>query len=396
MNRMFEILILVISLAALFAALWIVVPAPHSFLWLVAVAVSEWSLWIVFPAASIVSYELYQLLTRRGGTLSWISFMAASAALIISLYPTVSILAVANSNSVSLSLTRYFAGVNTRLASGKMPSPSSHVFADIDGQALSLDVYRPTEVNANNGASVIVVHGGSWSGGRRSDFPQWNHRLAEMGFTVFDIDYRLAPQPNYRSATADVKCTVGWVRQHAAEFDISTERVALMGRSAGGHLALLAAYSANDERLASSCHETGSAQQVRAVVSIYSPVELLWAYDNPANEMVINGPQTLANFLGGNPHVSHEIRERFILASPTSHVTAATPPTLIIHGAHDQLVRSENAQFLDQKLSKANVPHQSLLIPYAQHGFDYNINGWGSQVMEKMLLDFLAANTKEG
>ena len=100
-----------------------------------------------------------------------------------------------------------------------------------------------------------------------------------------------------------------------------------------------------------------------------------------------------AALVGGNPHADQEIRDRYTLASPTSNVRPSTPPTLIIHGGHDQLVRPENLHFLDKSLTNANVPHETLLFPYAQHGFDYNINGWGSQVTEKVMLTFLASHT---
>jgi len=135
---------------------------------------------------------------------------------------------------------------------------------------------------------------------------------------------------------------------------------------------------------------------VRAVVSFYAPTDLLWAYDNPANGRVIDGPETLRRFIGGNPHASSDIRERFILASPVAHVTAArTPATLLIHGGYDQLVRSENMDLLGKKLKEAGVPHKVVLIPYAQHGFDYNFNGWGAQVVQHVLLDFLRESTKQ-
>ncbi len=86
-------------------------------------------------------------------------------------------------------------------------------------------------------------------------------------------------------------------------------------------------------------------------------------------------------------------RSFFILASPTTHVDARTPPTLLIHGGHDQLVRQENLTFLDHLLAEADVPHETIVLGYAQHGFDYNSNGWGSQITESVLLDFLAKYT---
>ena len=389
---MVEILLLSISLIVFIAAIWIVVPAPATFIWLFAVAASEWSLWIGLAALMSIIPNVYLLAFRQGGKINLVSLIAALVALIISLYPLASTLSVARAINVDLSLTRYFSGVKRLFSAKEGTQPKTYTFANIDGTELKLDVYLPTQTGENNGASVVVVHGGSWSGGVRSDFPEWNRLLAANGFTVFDIDYRLVPQPNYLTATGDVKCVVGWVQAHAEEFNISPDRIALLGRSAGAHLALLAAYSAGDERLSSTC-PNGNDEKIRAVVSIYAPVELLWAYDNPANPRVINGPQTLANFLGGNPHSSDEIRDRFILASPTSHITAESPPTLALHGGHDQLVRAENLTFLDQKLSDAKVEHQSLFIPYAQHGYDYNINGWGSQITGKLIIDFLSSNT---
>ena len=395
MSRVMEILLLAVGLIAFIAAIWIIVPAPATFIWLFAVAASEWSLWIGLAALTSIVPNIYLLAFRQAGKLSAISLLFALIALAISLYPFVSTLSIAHANNVDLSLARYFRGVKTFFSAKECAQTKTYTFASIDGRDLKLDVYLTTRKNANNGASVIVVHGGSWSGGVRSDFPEWNRLLADNGFTVFDIDYRLIPQPNYLTATGDVKCAVGWVQTHAAEFNILPERIALLGRSAGAHLALLAAYSAGDERLPPTCPKSAHTDKVRAVVSVYAPVELLWAYDNPANEMVINGPQTLANFLGGDPHSSDEVRERFILASPTSHVSEETPPTLAIHGGHDQLVRAENLDFLSKRLTDAHVEHQTVFIPYAQHGYDYNINGWGSQITEKLIVDFLSTNTKQ-
>ncbi len=121
---------------------------------------------------------------------------------------------------------------------------------------------------------------------------------------------------------------------------------------------------------------------------------MLWDFDNPANQSVIDGPKTLADFLGGNPHDSEEMRERFLLASPTAHVSSETPPTLIIHGGQDQLVRSENLTLLAEKLKRENVPHKIVFLGYAQHGFDYNFNGWGAQAVKSAILDFFYGESR--
>ena len=170
----------------------------------------------------------------------------------------------------------------------------------------------------------------------------------------------------------------------------------MLGRSAGGHLALIAAYSANNSKLPSSCAENDGAndETVSAVVSFYAPTDLIWAYDNPANRFVIDGPRTIANFTGGSPHESAEIRARYALASPSEKVNSNSPPTFLIHGGHDQLVRLENLDILAGKLKQTGIAHETLVIPYAQHGFDYNFNGWGAQIVKPLLLDFLIKNTQ--
>ncbi len=386
-----NILPLLLNSIALLAVIWIIVPAPAYNIWLFSVAASEWSLW--FGAIALIG--IVCSLFNRDGNLWLASLTIGGIALIISLYPLFSVISTAREQNVSLSLGRYFNGLWKGNNSSKDDTKNftTYTFAQASGKDLQLDVYSPTQNTVNNGASLIVVHGGSWSAGERSDFPQWNQMFAAQGFTVFDVDYRLA-QPNYLTANGDVKCAVKRIKENAGKFKISPDRIALLGRSAGGHLALLAAYSAGDARLPASCSETSASENVRAVVSVYAPTDLLWAYDHPANERVIDGPATLANFLGGSPRESDEMRERYILASPASHITRNTPPTLLIHGGQDQLVRPENMNFLADKLKEAGVPHKTLFIPYAQHGFDYNYNGWGAQISESAILDFLSENTK--
>ncbi len=380
------------SLTAFMAVIWIIIPAPAYYIWLYSVAASEWSLWLgVFSLAAII-FSICTPIYGGNGKLWMASLIISITALVISLYPLLSVLRLAREQNVSLSMSEYFSALKSE--NYLVGAFTTRTFANVDGKELRFDIYAPQVKNENSGASVIVIHGGSWNGGNRNDFPQWNRWLAARGFTVFDIDYRLAPQPNYQTATGDLKCAVRFIKSHSSEFSIAPDRIALFGRSAGAHLALLAAYSADDSRLPPSCLGNEQNEQVRAVVSFYAPIEMLWAFDHPANQFVIDGPQTIGDLIGGNPHESAEILDRFTLAAPLTHVSPTTPPTLLVHGGQDQLVRSENMQFLDAKLNENNIAHQTIFIPYAQHGFDYNFNGWGAQITKPVMLDFLRENTK--
>jgi acetyl esterase/lipase len=371
MNRILIISSLFCTIFALLSVIWIIFPAPSYYVWLYSVAVSEWSLWfLVFAIVSVIFAAF-----NKNSTVLYSTTVAGVITCVISLYPFFTSLSAAKEKGSSLSINQYFAAII-----GDKPKEvqfQTRVFAKTNDVDLKVDIYSP-KATPSNGASIIVIHGGSWNGGVRNDFPQWNQWFDENGFTVFDIDYTLSPQPNYLSAINDVKKAVSWVKQNASEFNISTDKIMLLGRSAGAHLALISAYSANSQD-----------EQVKGVISLYAPTDLIWDYANLSNEYVIDGRGTLAKFLGGNPNESQEIRERFLFASPIENVSKNSPPTLLIHGGKDQLVRLENMERLAGKLNELNVVNETLNIPYGQHGFDYNFNGWGSQITKTTILNFL-------
>ncbi|MDQ1558240.1 MAG: hypothetical protein QOD32_1300 [Pyrinomonadaceae bacterium] len=366
---------------AVLLTMWIVVPALSFDLFKVAVGASEWSLW--FGAAGLLGAGLSLAARAAGsGRAAWVALSLGVAAVGLSLLPPLDAWRVARANNVELSLGQYLFGSRDAQAAGV--ARTTETFATVGGQTLKLDVYLAPGNETTLRAAVVVVHGGSWSAGERSDYPLWNEWLARQGYAVFDVDYRLAPQPNWQTATGDVKCAVGWVKLNAARFAVDPSRVALLGRSAGGHLALLAAYSTNESNLPPSCAAPDAS--VRAVVSLYAPTDLKWGYEHPANQRVLDGPGKIRNFTGVTPASAPAIIR---LASATAHVSSLSPPTLLFHGGRDQLVADRHMTLLTERLSQHNVPHRALLIPYAQHAFDYNFDGWGSQLARPIMLKFL-------
>ncbi len=391
-NRILPATGVLLSLIALSFTIWIVVPAPATVFWLVSVVASEWSLHFGLAAAlgtslSLVSYRRQKTRPRRFGIAAGILATAFAA------YPTLTSISVAADNGVSLALGRYVFG-----SENDLPTVETYEYRQVDGQSLNLDVYGgSTEaVGVDARPAVVVVHGGSWRSGVKSDFPEWNSWLVGEGFVVFDIEYRLSPQPNWETATVDVQEAVRWIKFRAGDFGVDASRIALMGRSAGGHLVLQAAYTAGDmvadERAANTANERDSDSvdaSVQAVVAFYPPTDLAWSYMHPANQRVTDGPATLRQFTGETPTSAPEVYSQ---ASPTSHVTSDSPPTLLLHGRQDQLVRVDNSirlYGLLKTLPVSDTRHQALLIPYAQHGFDYNFDGWGSQMTQSLLRTFL-------
>jgi acetyl esterase/lipase len=192
----------------------------------------------------------------------------------------------------------------------------------------------------------------------------------------------MPPPERWLDEVADVKSALGWLAAHAAEHHVDPARIAIMGGSAGGNLALLAAYSAGDSRLPPSTDVP--AVTVRCVVNLYGPVEMELAYRS-TNSPDYTRPQ-MREYLGGPPD---EAPDRYRLVSPLFHVGAKTPPTITLLGTSDRLVGTEQAERLDQALVAAGIPHETWLIPATDHGFDINWGGLATQIARAKIGAFL-------
>jgi acetyl esterase/lipase len=221
--------------------------------------------------------------------------------------------------------------------------------------------------------------------GGRSEEALWSQWLVEEGYVVFAVDYRLGLPPRWQDATGDVKCAVGWVQENAGRYGVAPDRVALMGRSAGGHFALLAAYTAGDPRLAPSCDVPDT--RVEAVAAFYPGTD----FTRP-DEMQ---PPWWRPNLGGSVRDSTGTDVDYVaegdrrLASPVSHVGPGDPPTFLAHGGQDQWSPPEHSELLANRLAEADVPHRLLRLPGARHAFDVAWGSWNQQILRHELGEFL-------
>ena len=338
---------------------------------------------LILTAFALFGLFMATLAHRAGARKS--SLVAAglcAATVAVSLMPVAQAWKDASAEGVSLSLPGYFAGP----AFAADRSPETVTYARPGGEELEADVWRPPgggpagEADAAKGRpAVIVVHGGGWRSGERGDFPRWNAWLASKGYVVFDIDYRLSPPPSWRDAPADVRCAVGWVKENAARYGVDPERVALMGRSAGGHLALLTAYTQGSAPTpgcdARNLQDTG----VAAAVAFYPPTDL-------ARLSSLGYLGGMDRFIGGTRDA---VPERYRLLSPVLRVDPRAPPTFLAHGGDDQIVPPAQSELLADRLREAGVPHRLVELPWANHTFDFLWGGWGSQITRSTLQEFL-------
>jgi acetyl esterase len=214
------------------------------------------------------------------------------------------------------------------------------------GESLYLDAFLPA--GPGPFPAAIIVHGGAWVAGDR----KWNVEpllapLVDAGFTCLSISYRKAKQVSgVGAAVEDVEQAVRYARANAAEFQLDPDRVALVGESAGGQLAAMAALGA---------------AHVKAVVALYAPADLeVLARSNFV-------PEPFRQAVQGTPW------EALLLAqmrkmSPIHHVHDGMPPFLLIHGTADQLVPFEQSRSLCRAIRKAGGECDLLAVNGGVHG----------------------------
>lgn len=361
-------------IAALVLALFAVLSifrAPHYQLWKPAIVATELSL-------CLIPFCIALLIRRKKRDLP--SIVAAVAAV---LFCVPWVRAGLQAHEVEQKVTQVFGAEplhadsvahSVALTQALGPSgsvePVFHQFSKAHN--LSLDFYAATGPGPH--PVLVHIHGGSWTAGDASQLPGVNHYLAPRGVSVAAITYRLAPDHIHPAQLDDVGAALDWLQSQHKELNIDPNRLVLLGRSAGAHLAMLSAYAR-------------PRPGIRGVVSLYGPTDLVWSWNNPANPWVIDTPATLGDFLGG----SYEERpEAYRQASPMTHTSSTSPPTLLIHGGRDELVSSTQSKRLSEQLTKLGVKNVWVDLPWDTHGLEVHLGGPGAQLYLWSLDRFLA------
>lgn len=254
--------------------------------------------------------------------------------------------------------------------------------------SVTADVWRGRGVGLR--PAVVVVHGGSWRSGDKGEVPHVSAFLADAGFTIVDVRYRLAGEAPFPAAIEDIRCALVALATTPERFGVDPARLAVLGRSAGGQIALTAAYA--DATFGSSCG--GTPPPVRAVISVYGVTDMAWAHDHPYVPDVVDGVAAMEFYLGGPPASA---ATRYRDASPGHWIDGRElPATLLIHGTGERCVRPENTTFLRELLRDAGMRQRTVLIPMADHGFDVRRGGIGEQLARGVILDFLRETLSEG
>lgn len=242
----------------------------------------------------------------------------------------------------------------TTMPADRVTVRSDVVFATGGGRDLRCDIYEPPAGTAN-GIGVLLVHGGGWSGGDRSQLKGYGFLLGRKGYTCVASEYRLTGEALWPAQIEDVKAAIRYMRANAGELGIDPDRIVVSGNSAGGHLSLMAGGTSAVAEFEGSGGNAGVPSGVAAVISFYPPTGLD------------------ARSWGGLPSLFGKGASEETLrgASPLTYAAAAGfPPTLLIQGNRDEVVPASEATAMYEALDAAGVPVELHMYANQPHGFD--------------------------
>lgn len=241
------------------------------------------------------------------------------------------------------------------------------VFATNGGQRLMMDLVYPATNDSSAGLrpALIYVHGGGFTAGKRQSYARNVEWAARNGFVAATVDYRLADgraNTKFPAAIRDVAAAVRWLKTHAADHGVDPNRIALLGGSAGGNLALMAglASEAWDQQPDRPWPDVDS--RVQAIVNYCGPVDyvpMLSVKKKTATHLDV------AKYLpGASPARKKEFARK---AGPLPYLDEKDPPVLTMHGTADPVVPFHNAELLDQMMKEKGLRHRLVPLPGAGH-----------------------------
>ena len=252
-----------------------------------------------------------------------------------------------------------------------------------------LDIYVPASAS-NNTPLVVWVHGGAWMlNDKYADMSYMKNTvkgLIDSGYALASIDYRHSTQAPFPAQIQDCNEALEFLYKHAAEYKLDKNRIALIGFSAGGHLASLMGLSNNNNVTEFYPRHQRTHFKIRCVLDFYGPSDLIAISSNP-DTSVNNSRNPVALLLGGMAIEHPDLAKK---ASPVTYVDKNDPPFLIVQGEKDESVPNTQSRLLHSWLGLYGVRNQLIIVPGAPHYgpmFD-------APDIRKQLFAFLAASLR--
>lgn len=248
------------------------------------------------------------------------------------------------------------------------------IYCSRDGRSLYLDAFYPKVNGKKPVPAILIIHGGGWRSGNRTQHIPLAQRLASLGYVCFTAEYRLSTEALYPAAVNDLKAAVRWIRSHAREYNADPLKIAALGFSAGGELAAFIGVT-NKKRFDGSMCNLNTSDVVQAVIDIDGTLSFVHPESGEGDD---TRSTSAATYWFGYP--KKEKPDLWKEASPLTHAGKDTPPFLFINSSVDRMHagRDDFRKILDQYGTYSEVhtfpdsPHSFCLFePWFDPTVDY-------------------------
>ena len=244
---------------------------------------------------------------------------------------------------------------------------------------LKLDIYHLKNLNEKR-PLLIFIHGGAWKKGNKKDYLKYLIDFALKGYVTATVQYTLSSIEKFPTPVNDIKSAICWLKNNAETYSIDKNKLALIGGSAGGHLAMMVGYSKASNIIEQSCLDNSISSEVNAIVNIYGPSDLTTEYARTH--------KTVEYFLGKK---YEEDESLFEVASPINYLSSDDPPTLIFHGTLDELVPVSQSDTLKKRLDVIGLESEYHRLEGWPHTMDLSteVNAYCQYYMERFFNKYI-------
>jgi acetyl esterase/lipase len=247
------------------------------------------------------------------------------------------------------------------LAASAQSTSNDIEYARVGDRALQFDLHLPKEPNP---PVIVYVHGGAWRAGSKADVPI--AKLLDHGFAIASVDYRLSTEAPFPAQAHDIKAAIRFLRAKSELFHINTKRIAIIGSSAGGHLAALVGVTNGHAELEGKIGEhLDQSSDVQCIISLFGASNLQTILSQSTEFGLKMRVPALQLLLGGSPTEKPDLAK---LASPIAHLDKTAPPLLLIHGDADPQMPPQQSRDLAQAYEALKLPVQLIILPGSKHG----------------------------
>jgi len=235
-------------------------------------------------------------------------------------------------------------------------------YCKIGDRKLLLDAFYPSSKTKTKRAAVIIIHGGGWRSGNRAQHYSLAQRLADLGYVCFTPEYRLSTEALYPAAVYDLKSALRWVHANAKKFNIDTNKIAVLGFSAGGELAAFLGVTIGNPKFEGNECNLKFSSAVQAIVDLDGTLSFVHPESGEGDD---SKKTSAATYWFGYPKKDN--LKLWEVASPLTYVSKSTPPTLFINSSVERM-HAGRTDFL-KVLNEKNIYSEVKTFSDAPHSF---------------------------